>query len=245
MRNIEKYFLEKSGTKCFGEAIPRHFNSKNSKLAYLWINSLKCYKIYFFFKVKDYKNILKPRWKALAFTSYKAFLRNTERSRTSLPTLFSSWLLRKIFLFLYFINWPNFIDWLPLLLQKLGNICIVIICCPVFDVINFEVNKRLLLPSCLSTHPKSQDRNVNISRTKNVINMKLKIFFIIFKGFSIVKNCFRPETEPLKWILITTVTNFFLLRCSWVVPDCSLESLLNVRHRKVKFRASLSSFRGR
>ena len=33
----------------------------------------------------------------------------------------------KIFL-LYSINWPNFIAWLPLLLEILGNMCIAIAC---------------------------------------------------------------------------------------------------------------------
>ena len=34
----------------------------------------------------------------------------------------------KMFLMLYSINWPNFIAWLPLLLEILGNMCIVIVC---------------------------------------------------------------------------------------------------------------------
>ena len=48
---------------------------------------------------------------------------------------------RKIFLILNFINWPNFIIWLSLLLEILGNICIVVICCP---VCNFEINCSFL-----------------------------------------------------------------------------------------------------
>ena len=34
----------------------------------------------------------------------------------------------KIFLMLYSVNWPNFIVWLPLLLEILGNICVAIVC---------------------------------------------------------------------------------------------------------------------
>ena len=34
----------------------------------------------------------------------------------------------KMFLMLYFINRPNFILWLPLLLEILGNMCIAIVC---------------------------------------------------------------------------------------------------------------------
>ena len=33
----------------------------------------------------------------------------------------------KMFLMLYSINWPNFIAWLALLLEILGNMCIAII----------------------------------------------------------------------------------------------------------------------
>ena len=36
----------------------------------------------------------------------------------------------KMFLMLYSINWPNFIAWLPLLLEILGNMCIAIVCWP-------------------------------------------------------------------------------------------------------------------
>ena len=34
----------------------------------------------------------------------------------------------KMFLKLYSINWPNFIVWLPLLLEILGNMYIAIVC---------------------------------------------------------------------------------------------------------------------
>ena len=52
---------------------------------------------------------------------------------------------RKIFLMLFSINWPNFIFWLPLLLEILANMCIVIICRPVCDIINFEINLGFLI----------------------------------------------------------------------------------------------------
>ena len=50
----------------------------------------------------------------------------------------------KIFLMLYSVNWPNFIVWLLLLLEILDNKCIVIISCPVCDVINLEINLNFL-----------------------------------------------------------------------------------------------------
>ena len=43
---------------------------------------------------------------------------------TVLPPNFVYDFSRKIFLMLYSVNWPNFIVWLPLLLEILGNMCI-------------------------------------------------------------------------------------------------------------------------
>ena len=43
---------------------------------------------------------------------------------------------------------------------------------------------------------KVRTKNVNISRTKKVFNMKENAFFIIAKGLSIVRNC--PESGPLR-----------------------------------------------
>ena len=39
---------------------------------------------------------------------------------------------------------------------------------------------------------------LNILRTKRVIKVKSKAFFIIFKGLLVPKNCLRPESAPLK-----------------------------------------------
>ena len=47
---------------------------------------------------------------------------------------------RKMFLMLYSINWPNFIAWLCLLLEILGNMCIGIVCVPGCDVMDFDIN---------------------------------------------------------------------------------------------------------
>ena len=45
---------------------------------------------------------------------------------------------RKMYLMLYFINWPNFIVWLPFFLEILGKICNTNICFPNSDVINLK-----------------------------------------------------------------------------------------------------------
>ena len=38
-------------------------------------------------------------------------------------------------------------------------------------------------------------------RTKRALEVKLKAFFIIFKGLSIAKNCLRPEIAPFSMVV--------------------------------------------
>ena len=72
------------------------------------------------------------------------------------------------------INWPNFIVFLPLLLEILGDIGIVIICCPVCDVINFENSNGFLIKPFFFLTKKS--KKLNISKTKGACNMKKNKF---------------------------------------------------------------------
>ena len=48
---------------------------------------------------------------------------------------------------------------------------------------NFEINLNYLIKPSFSVWPESQDKNLNILRTKRAF--KMKSFFIIFKGLSI------------------------------------------------------------
>ena len=66
---------------------------------------------------------------------------------------------RKMFFMVYSINWANFIVWLSLLREILGNICLVIICCPVYDVINVEINCPFFTKPFFYIS-KSQEKNV-------------------------------------------------------------------------------------
>ena len=77
------------------------------------------------------------------------------------PPYFVYYFSRKMFFMLYSINWPNFIVWLALLLEILGNICITIVCQKDCDVIKFEINLSFLT-SCFVTWPTIQDKNLNI-----------------------------------------------------------------------------------
>ena len=123
MRNI---FLEKSYAKCGRETIPRPF-SKKRKLSIYLDQSLKVLYSLLLLYAK-LRNILKISWRSLAFASYKAFLKKQKEVRKYSPYLnFCMNFEEKYFFWLHFIKGPNFIFWLPLLREILGNTCIVIV----------------------------------------------------------------------------------------------------------------------
>ena len=65
------------------------------------------------------------------------------------PAYFVYDFLRKMFPLLYSINWPNFIVWLPLLLEILDNICVLQLFVNqlIYHVINIEINPIFLIKS--------------------------------------------------------------------------------------------------
>ena len=81
---------------------------------------------------------LKLRCWPLAFTSYKV-KKKTQRFGTSLPASYFAWLLKKNISHVIFSQLTK-CNWLHLLLEALDNICFVLICFPVDDVIKFEIN---------------------------------------------------------------------------------------------------------
>ena len=68
-----------------------------------------------------------------------------KRVWNQLPHHILGMISRKTFLQLYSIKSPNFIVWLGLFLEILGNMCIMFTCCPVCDGINFEINNSFLI----------------------------------------------------------------------------------------------------
>ena len=84
-------------------------------------------------------------------------------------------------------NWPKLIVWLSLLYEILDNMCIVIVCYPGYDVINFEINLIFLIKPFLYMTKKSRQE------LKYLENK----FFIIFKGLSVAKNYLWPSSAPL------------------------------------------------
>ena len=58
-------------------------------------------------------------------------------SGTNFSTTYCAW--KKMLTILHSISWANVIVWWPFFLEVSGNMCIIIVCCPVCDVINFEI----------------------------------------------------------------------------------------------------------
>ena len=59
--------------------------------------------------------------------------------------MISFYFLDKGLLMLHSINRTNFIGWLALLLEILGNMCIAIVYYPGYDVMDFEINLIFLI----------------------------------------------------------------------------------------------------
>ena len=152
MKNI---FLEKSSPNSF---------YKNQNWAYRWINILKCYKFCFYDMPKSSSKCPSVQILTTCFYLTWIFLKNKERSELLYLSHFQYDFWRKIFLTLYAIKWLNLIAWLPLLLEILGNMCIIITCFPVCDVIKFEITFSFLIK------PFSYDQNIRT--TKRAFKMK-------------------------------------------------------------------------
>ena len=113
-------------------------------------------------------------------------------SGNSFPTTFCVWFLKKKFLMLYSINWPNVIVWMPLLHEILGNMCIAIACFASFDVINFQINLTFLIKPFFNMTKMSRPK-LNILRIKRAFKVKWKAFFIMSKRFSFAICAFNKN----------------------------------------------------
>ena len=109
---IRNTFLEKSYAKCSERASPWSIYKK-LKLSM----SLDQRFVFMYLQVDIYQNILKLRCWLVPFNLNEAFLK--PKRGLKLVFLRHSCMIfgREIFLVLCFINWPNFIAWLPLLLE--------------------------------------------------------------------------------------------------------------------------------
>ena len=147
----ETSFLKKLYIKCGEGTSPKSFSEK-SKLSTSF--DLRICKFVWKFVLFDFIvcssqgcNISKLKCRPLAFTLYKACLKNKKRSGNSLPVSFlhEFWIKH---LRLILLTDPTFFVWLPLLLENFGNMYIVIVCFSGCGVINFEINLSFLIEPC-------------------------------------------------------------------------------------------------
>ena len=88
------------------------------------------------------------------------------------PTYFGQDFSRKTFLALCSINWPNFIVRITLPLQIPGNVCIVLVCYPVCDVMDFEICLSILI-NPLSYMSKNLEQQLKYCKNKKCFYGKI------------------------------------------------------------------------
>ena len=130
-------------------------------------------------KVENYRNILKLNRRRHAFTSYKAFLKNKKRFVTSLLASFSARFLKKnIFLDIFYCltNLHCLVAFI------LWEILQYVYCNCLLTKLWHHKFSKLTVIKPFFRWPKSQDKNLNILRTKKTFKMKKRTFF---KGLSL------------------------------------------------------------
>ena len=99
---------------------------------------------------------------------------------------FLNYFWRKIFLMLYPINWTNFIAWLLLVCEILGNMCILNACFSGWDVIKFETNLIFLIEPFF-WHEKKVKTKIYLTWEQTELlswnNLKIWKFWIILNNF--------------------------------------------------------------
>ena len=115
--DLRSIFFEKRAQNMIEKLVPELF-LKNQIQLYLWVNSLEVHAVFLLYvEVEDYQNILKWRFNLLFLLHIKLFKKTKRRLKlVSLPHIMHGF-WRNIFLTLHYINWLNFIVWLPLLLK--------------------------------------------------------------------------------------------------------------------------------
>ena len=125
----ETFFL-KIHTQNVVEKLVQDPYMTNWNWAYLWINSLK-FCIICFYRIPSWGLLgyIEANLQSACFYLILSFFKKWKKSLelVSLP-YFLYIFLRKIFLCLYSINWPNFIAWLSLPQEVLCNMSIAIVC---------------------------------------------------------------------------------------------------------------------
>ena len=72
--------------------------------------------------------------------------------------------------------------------------CLVFICCPVCDVINFEIDLSLLIMPFFNL-TKTLGQKCKYFKNERDFNIKLKAFFIILKGSQLSEIVSDPRVD--------------------------------------------------
>ena len=179
--NMRTGFLEKWYTKRGGETSPRTFSEKLKLSISLdqWSKVLCSLYCIVSWGLSTY---FETKLQTTFFHLIKLFLKIRGPELVSLPHfLYNFW--RKIFFLLYSLNWPNFIVWLPLLWEILGNMCTAIICKPGCDIMNFDVNLIFLIKPFFLLDQKVETKTYVSWEWKELLRWNKKYFSSILKGF--------------------------------------------------------------
>ena len=89
----------------------------------------------------------------------------------------------KMFFILHSINWPNFIVWLPLLLEIFVSMCIAIVYFSACDVIIFEIKLTFLIKPYFYVTTKSRQKPIFL-RMNEFLRWNKKHLSSFLKSFS-------------------------------------------------------------
>ena len=101
--------------------------------------------------------------------------------------------------YFYVFNLLNVIDWLSLLLEILGNMCIAIVCFSSCDAINFEINLIFLIKPGFFMTKKSR-QNFKYLKNEKSFQGDVKSISHQFKRLLVAKYCLRPESASLNQV---------------------------------------------
>ena len=132
-------------------------------------------------QVEGYRTILKLSCRPLLLLHIKLFWKTKRGLKIFLLPHFLHDFRRKIFLLFYSANWSNFNVWVPLLYWA-----IVYCNCLLTRLwrIKFWDWSYFSNQAGFCAWPKSQDKNLNIMRTKRAFKIKKKHFLPFLKGFN-------------------------------------------------------------
>ena len=123
---------------------------------------------------------------------------------------------------LYSVKWQNFIAWLPLLLEVLGNMSIAIICFPGCDVINFEINIIFLIKPVFYLTRKSRQKFKYLENKKSFY-VEIKSIFHHFKR----AFCSQNLSQTLECAFKTKMGKRDFSQKKWSIINFSHSESLN------------------